>query len=115
MTKWFKSAGRVALALWKIRAQIERDGVILTSSHIQKTGLALAREQLYGILGMVPGGGIEPPRAEARRILSPNHPSHKSCYINDLETLSRNGLFGFALQNAGLQGLLHHDYITPCL
>src|ERR1700722_4172577 len=24
-----------------------------------------------GLLGLVPGGGIEPPRAEARRILSP--------------------------------------------
>jgi hypothetical protein len=25
----------------------------------------------YGLLGMVPGGGVEPPRPEGRRILSP--------------------------------------------
>jgi hypothetical protein len=33
--------------------------------------LAPASRLFCGLLGLVPGAGIEPPRAEARRILSP--------------------------------------------
>jgi hypothetical protein len=54
--------------------------------------LGPASRVFCGLLGLVPGGGVEPPRAEARRILSPLRlpvpPSRLYLQVPDFTTCS---------------------------